>query len=125
MSYRNAPAGIGSKRLVVGAHYGVGGFLAQRITAVILGVYTLFFAVLLLMQTDLSYEGWASLFAPLWMKVVTLVTVLAMLYHAWTGVRDIWMDYIKPTWLRLTLSTATLLWLFFCAVWAVQILWRV
>ncbi len=30
----------GPKRLVVGAHYGVIDFLAQRVTAVILAVYT-------------------------------------------------------------------------------------
>ncbi|MFS2105319.1 succinate dehydrogenase, hydrophobic membrane anchor protein, partial [Ralstonia sp. Ralssp135] len=31
---------IGPKRLVVGAHYGLKDFLAQRVTAVIMAVYT-------------------------------------------------------------------------------------
>jgi succinate dehydrogenase / fumarate reductase membrane anchor subunit len=35
------------------------------------------------------------------------------------------MDYIKPLWLRLSLQTLTALWLLGCAVWSVQILWRV
>jgi succinate dehydrogenase / fumarate reductase membrane anchor subunit len=117
-------AGIGSKRLVVGAHYGVGGFLAQRITAIVLAVYSVFLAALLFGR-DLSYDTWAALFAPVWMKVLTLVALYALLYHAWVGVRDIWMDYIKPLWVRLTLQTLTALWLIACAVWSVQILWRV
>jgi len=117
-------AGIGSKRLVVGAHYGVGGFLAQRITAIVLAAYAVLLAVRLL-GIDRSYESWAAIFVPIWMKVVTLVAIYALLYHAWVGVRDIWMDYIKPLWLRLTLQTLTALFLLGCAVWSVQILWRV
>jgi succinate dehydrogenase / fumarate reductase membrane anchor subunit len=116
--------GIGPKRLVVGAHYGVGGFLAQRITAIVLAAYSVLIAILLL-GADRSYESWAGIFVPIWMKVVTLVALYALLYHAWVGVRDIWMDYIKPLWLRLTLQTLTALWLLGCAVWSVQILWRV
>ena len=61
----------------------------------------------------------------MWMKVLTLVALLALLYHAWIGVKDIWLDYVKPVWVRLTLQTLTVLWLLACAVWSVQILWRV
>jgi succinate dehydrogenase / fumarate reductase, membrane anchor subunit len=49
----------------------------------------------------------------------------ATLYHAWIGVKDIWMDYVKPMWLRLSLQTLTALWLFACAFWSIFILWRV
>jgi succinate dehydrogenase / fumarate reductase membrane anchor subunit len=124
MSDINSTAGIGPKRLVVGAHYGVGGFLAQRITSVVIAAYAILIAVRLL-GTDLSYDSWSGMFAPVWMKVVSLVAIYALLYHAWIGVRDIWMDYIKPMWLRLSLQTLTALWLLACAVWSVQILWRV
>jgi succinate dehydrogenase / fumarate reductase, membrane anchor subunit len=121
----SASQGIGPKRLVVGAHYGVGGFLAQRLTAVVLAIYVVFLVTVLLFTRDLSYPGWAALFVPLWMKVVTLIAIFALLYHAWIGVKDIWMDYVKPTGIRLGLQTGTALWLIFCAVWSVQILWRV
>lgn len=118
------PPGIGSKRLVVGAHYGVIGFLGQRITSVVLTLWVLLVA-LSVMFGPLSYETWAALFAPLWMKVITLVAFASLLYHAWIGVRNIWMDYIAPVWARLSLQTITVLWLIACAVWSVQILWRV
>jgi succinate dehydrogenase / fumarate reductase membrane anchor subunit len=124
-STNSASQGIGPKRLVVGAHYGVGGFLAQRITAVLLALYAIFIFVVLLFARDLSYVGWATLFVPVWMKVLTLIAIFALLYHAWIGVKDIWMDYVKPTGIRLVLQTGTALWLIFCAVWSVQILWRV
>jgi succinate dehydrogenase / fumarate reductase membrane anchor subunit len=125
MAFATPNAGIGTKRLVVGAHFGVGSFLLQRLTALILVVFCAVLAVRLLMAGSLDYVGWASIFVPIWMKVLTLVAILALLFHAWIGVKDIWMDYVKPVWLRLTLQTLTALWLLACAVWSVQILWRV
>jgi succinate dehydrogenase / fumarate reductase membrane anchor subunit len=125
MASSNPSAGIGPKRLVVGAHFGVGNFLLQRMTALVLAVYSVLLAVRVLAAGPLDYAAWAALFVPLWMKVLTLVAMLALLYHAWIGVKDIWMDYVKPVWVRLTLQTLTALWLLACAVWSVQILWRV
>lgn len=119
------PEGIGVKRLVVGANFGVGGFLAQRLTAVVLTAYLVILAIVLLTRGGMSYDHWAGAFAPLWMKLATLLAIAATLYHAWIGVRDIWMDYIKPVWVRLSLQTVTALWLIACAFWSVQILWRV
>lgn len=120
-----ASSGIGSKRLVVGAHYGIGSWLFQRLTAVLMAVYFIGLFVYVMVKRDFSYPGWAEIFAPVWMKATTLIVILALLYHAWVGVRDIWMDYIKPTWLRLLLQMLTVLMLAACAVWSVQILWRV
>lgn len=117
--------GIGARRLVVGAHYGLGAWLAQRLTAIVMAVYFIALALCVLIKRDLSYMGWSELFAPVWAKVATLIVIAALLYHAWVGVRDIWMDYIKPAGLRLVLQAFTVLWLLACGVWAVQILWRV
>ena len=125
MAIATPPAGIGTRRLVVGAHYGVGNFLLQRLTALILVVFFAILGVRLLLAGTIDYVAWASIFVPLWMKVLTLVALAALLYHAWVGVKDIWMDYVKPVWVRLTLQTLTALWLLACAVWSVQILWRV
>jgi succinate dehydrogenase / fumarate reductase membrane anchor subunit len=80
---------FGSKRLVVGAHYGLRDWLAQRVTA-----------------------------------VLTFVVIISLLYHAWIGMRDVWMDYVKPMAIKLALQVFTLVWLVGCAGWAVQVLWR-
>ena len=116
---------IGPKRLVVGAHYGLRDWLAQRMTAIVIGVYALVLFVSALMASELGYGGWAGIFAATWMKVFTLVALLALIYHAWVGVRDIWMDYVKPVGIRLALQIFTILWLIGCGAWAVEILWRV
>jgi succinate dehydrogenase / fumarate reductase membrane anchor subunit len=114
---------IGSKRLVVGAHYGLRDWLGQRISAVILAVYTIGLAVYLLLAGDLGYEAWAGLFAQPWMKIVTLLALAAVFYHAWVGMRDLWMDYVKPVGIRLALQVFTGLYLLACTVWSVRILW--
>ena len=59
-----------------------------------------------------------------WMRVLTFIVIVALIYHVWVGMRDIWMDYIKPVGVRLALEVLTIAWLVGCAGWAVQVLWR-
>jgi len=115
---------IGSKRLVVGAHYGLRDWLSQRLTACLMALYTLVLLAQVLFGAPLGYERWAAIFSSQWMKVLTFVTILALAWHAWVGIRDIWMDYIKPVGIRLALHTFSIVWLVGCAGWAIQVLWR-
>ena len=112
-------------RIVVGAHYGLKDWLGQRITAVVMAVYTLIFAVGVLFMGELNYDNWRGLFAGGFMRFATFLFFASLMYHAWVGVRDIYMDYIKPTGIRLVLQVATVVALIGYAIWAVIILWRV
>ncbi|HQN13783.1 MAG TPA: succinate dehydrogenase, hydrophobic membrane anchor protein [Quisquiliibacterium sp.] len=114
-----------TKRIVVGAHYGLKDWLVQRVTAVVLAAYTVILLLTLLAQPELTYGTWAGLFASPWMKVFTLLALLSLMWHAWIGVRDIYMDYIKPTGVRLFLQILTVLALVGYGCWTVIILWRV
>ena len=120
-----AKTNIGSKRLVVGAHYGLRDWLAQRVTAILMAVYTIVLLAMFLTGSNFSYEGWAGLFAKQWFKLLSAVTFFGLFYHAWVGMRDIWMDYVKPVGIRLALQFLTILWLIGCAAWTIQILWSV
>ncbi|MDP3828778.1 MAG: succinate dehydrogenase, hydrophobic membrane anchor protein [Polaromonas sp.] len=115
----------GSKRLVVGAHYGTRDWLAQRVTAALMALFTvLLLAQVIFTKGPLGYDRWAGIFSSQWMKVLTFVVILALLYHVWVGMRDIWMDYVKPVWLKLSLDVFTIVWLVACAGWGIQVLWR-
>jgi len=114
----------GSKRIVVGAHYGLRDWLSQRVTAALMAVFTIVLIAQLLLGGPLGYERWAAIFSAQWMKLLTLVTIVALAWHAWVGVRDIWMDYVKPVGVRLLLQVLSIVWLVGCAGWAVQVLWR-
>ena len=114
----------GSRRLVVGAHYGLRDWLAQRITSLLMALFTLAVVVQVLLPGPLDYYKWSGIFAQQWMKVLTFVTVVSLLYHVWVGMRDIWMDYVQPVGIRLALDIVTIVWLVGCAGWAIQVLWR-
>jgi succinate dehydrogenase / fumarate reductase, membrane anchor subunit len=115
---------FGSKRLVVGAHYGFRDWLSQRVTASLMALFTIVLIVQVLFGGKLGYLRWSQIFSSQWMKVLTFIVIVSLAYHAWVGMRDVWMDYIKPVGLRLGLQVFTLAWLVGCCGWAVQVLWR-
>jgi succinate dehydrogenase / fumarate reductase membrane anchor subunit len=125
-----AAKNYGPKRLVVGAHYGVMDFIIQRITAVILAVYTLVLLIGILLMPAFTYEYWTALFnfyvgvLPVGQVLATLAFI-ALAWHAWIGVRDIWMDYVKSVGVRLLLQVLTILWLIGSVVYFAQILWSI
>ena len=115
----------GSKRVVVGAHYGMRDWLSQRVTATLMAIFTvLLLAQLIFTSGPIGYDSWAGIFSSQWMKVLTLVLFLALGWHAWVGMRDIWMDYVKPAAIRLVMQVFTIVWLVGCMGWAIQVLWR-
>jgi succinate dehydrogenase / fumarate reductase membrane anchor subunit len=115
---------FGSKRIVVGAHYGMRDWLSQRVTATLMALFTIAVIVQVLLPGEMGYDKWAGMFSRQWMKVLTFVVIVSLLIHVWVGMRDIWMDYVKPVAVRLVLQVATIVWLVGCAGWAVQVLWR-
>jgi len=115
---------FGTKRTVVGAHYGLRDWLSQRVTAVAMAVFTIALLVQVLLPGNGTYAWWSAIFSNNWMKQLTLIAVVSMAWHAWVGMRDIWMDYVKPVAVKLVLQVITIVWLLGCAGWALQVLWR-
>ena len=110
-------------RVVVGAHYGLREWLIQRVTAVVMALYSVALVVYLLLQPILDYDVWTALFSGLVVRTFTLLFLLSVFYHAWIGVRDIVMDYVKPPGVRLVIHTLVILALLIYVIWSVQILW--
>jgi succinate dehydrogenase / fumarate reductase membrane anchor subunit len=110
-------------RIVTGAHYGLRDWLAQRVTAVVMAVYMLAIAGWALLQPAFGYDVWTELFSSNMMRSFSLLFLLSLFYHAWVGVRDIVMDYVKPASVRLLIHVLVLLALVLYVIWTVQILW--
>ena len=116
----------GSKRVVVGAHYGLRDWLSQRITGGLMALFTIILlAQLIFTRGPIGYDLWAGIFAAQWMKVLTFSVIVSLLYHVWVGMRDVWMDYVQPVGIRLVLQIFTIVWLVGCAGWAIQVLWKI
>ena len=110
-------------REVIGAHYGWRGWLMQRVTAVVMLVYTLSLLTALASRPALDYDHWKALWSMPITKYATVLFVLSVLLHAWVGVRNIFMDYVKGAGLRLVLYVLVIVTLVAYGVWVVQILW--
>jgi succinate dehydrogenase / fumarate reductase membrane anchor subunit len=107
----------------VGAHYGLRDWLLQRLTGVVMALYTLGFLACVAMQPPTTYAAWKQLFSGTFVRAATMLFLVSLLYHAWVGMRDILMDYIRATGLRLALQSAVAIALLFYLLWAAAILW--
>ena len=125
MGYDSRNTEFGTKRIVVGAHYGLKDWLAQRITAVILASYAIILLITFVLAGNNGFLRWSMMFQVFWVKIATLLATVAICYHAWVGVRDIWMDYIKPVSVRLALQIFTIVWLLICGIWVFEIMWKI
>jgi len=110
-------------RVASGARYGVKDWLVQRLSAVVMIVYTLFMTAYLLWHPVTNFADWQALFHSLPVRLLSLLFLLSLFFHAWVGMRDIFMDYVHPTLIRLGLHALTVLLLTAYAVWSLRILW--
>lgn len=98
-------------------------WLIQRISAVIIGLFAIFIVIYLLKYQPLYYAQWSLLFSHLWMKMITFIVVVSVLWHAWLGLWTVFTDYVKPTAVRVTLEIIILLLIGAYFVWTIEILW--
>ena len=110
-------------RIVTGAHFGLRDWLIQRVTAVMMVLYTLTMVVYWLMQPLLDYNAWTLLFSNNIVRTFSLLFFISVFYHAWIGMRDIVMDYVKPAFIRLLIHVLVIVALLLYVIWTVQILW--
>lgn len=115
-------------KTVGGAHRGLGIWLLQRASAVVMALYLPLFLVYALTHGPLDYAGWLALFSPLAVKVASMLFVAALLLHAWIGMREVVIDYVhcrRCLLPRLVLYFGFGMLYLACFIWAADILWSV
>lgn len=110
-------------RVPVGAHYGWRDWLVQRVTAVVMALYTGIVLAIALWNGGLDYATWKAVFANEAFRLASFVFMAALLWHAWVGVRNVLMDYVKPAGPRLLLQCAVIVVLVGELGWTLLILW--
>lgn len=108
---------------------GVADWLVQRVSAYILAAYTVFIVgYMLIMSPD--YAAWSGLFGQTWVRIASLIALLATCAHAWIGMWTIGTDYIREHYfgggadgIRLIYQVVVVLALLSYLIWGVQILW--
>ena len=114
-----------TRRQAVGAHYGLRDWLLQRLTAIVMAVYTLILLGVALWHGGIDHALWIRLFGSGAFKLASFLFMVALAYHAWVGMRNIFMDYVKPVAVRLALQSLTVAVLIVYLGWTIQILWGV
>ena len=111
------------RRAVTGAHYGLTDWLVQRVTAVLMTIYLIVLASVLFVVVPQDYMAWKNIFSHQWMRIATFVFFMCVFWHAWIGVRNVLMDYVHHTAIRLIVQIAVITVLLFYLVWTAEILW--
>ncbi len=84
---------------------GLKAWLLQRFSAVYIAAFGLYFLLALLFSAPPSYEAWRDWLGSPLLSLALVIFFIAVVAHAWVGMRDVIVDYAKPLWLRLSLLT--------------------
>ena len=102
---------------------GLGDWLLQRVSALLIGAYTIFLAVFFLMHCPMTFAIWSGLYNQVWFEIFSTMVLFALLGHAWIGIWTVFTDYIKPATLRVVLEILLILFLLACAIAGCWVLW--
>ncbi len=111
------------RKPVTGSHSGTGWWLVQRFSAVVLLLSGLILWLGFLQVPALDYVTLNTLFQTNAIRLLVWLLVASLSLHAWVGLRDVLMDYVKPVSLRLALNLLFILVLVLCTAWTTAILW--
>jgi len=111
---------------------GLSDWLIQRVSAVVVLLYVLCHVAIILNRPDMDYISWRALFADTYMKIFSLITLVALCAHAWIGMWTVATDYLITRMLGARATFWRLLFLVICIaallvylIWGIMILWSV
>ncbi|MFQ3287661.1 MAG: succinate dehydrogenase / fumarate reductase membrane anchor subunit [Porticoccaceae bacterium] len=109
---------------------GPNNWIIQRITAIVMAAYLFFIVGFLVINPALTYDQWSALNGLLSMRIFTLVTIAAVAFHAWIGMRCVLTDYItvrligpKANGVRNVLQLGLGFIILLYLMWTIKILW--
>ncbi len=97
-------------------------FVLQRLSALVLLAFLAAGALRLAFGAPLSFAQWQAWSAQPLAAAALLVLTVALLLHAWVGIRDVVLDYVHPLALRLTILAIAATGLAGLALWTALIL---
>jgi succinate dehydrogenase / fumarate reductase membrane anchor subunit len=102
---------------------GLRAWLVQRVTAVYMLLFIVFFLAHFVVDPPHSYQAWHVWMMSSSVSVITGVFFVALLAHAWVGVRDVILDYVHPIAFRVGLLVLLGFGLTALGVWVMRIVW--
>lgn len=106
------------------SHSGTIEWLLQRLSAIYLGLFTIYLLFKLGNGVFADYASWRSWFERGAVRWAWILFYISLLFHAWIGMRSVFLDYIKWFRLRLLLTFGTALVMVLCALWFIDIVYQ-
>ncbi|MDP3088811.1 MAG: succinate dehydrogenase, hydrophobic membrane anchor protein [Methylotenera sp.] len=101
---------------------GMRAWLTQRLSALVMAIYSVFAVARFFIVQPNNYEAWVSFFQPLWWRIATLLFWISLTIHAWLGIRDVFKDYVPNPSVRDALQKVLVVFLCSYLVWAAWLL---
>lgn len=98
-------------------------WVMQRISAVVLAVYSVVIVGFFVFNGDLTYEQWVGFITSLPMRLLSLIAIIALAAHAWVGMWTVLTDYIKSSGQRLVLQAVMIIAILVYLFWGIMIFW--
>jgi len=100
-------------------------WIMQRISAVYIALSLIYFALCLLLADSFSASGWVTWVAIPYNNIALGLFLVAVLWHAWIGVRDVVLDYLPNVMARILALSLVGLVLLGSALWGLKALFMV
>ena len=97
-------------------------WLIQRISAVYIAMFIVYTGVTLAGVNEVSYLQWRDWLLHPFNTIAAGLFVIALLMHAWVGMRDIILDYLHNTLVRMMAFSLVIVVLLGSGIWAAKIL---
>lgn len=105
---------------------GLRAWVWQRLSAVYMVLYVVYFVISMnMIEGPLSFVIWREWLSDSLPAVASSLFYLALLIHAWVGVRDILIDYVHQPVLRAAMLGGLALLLIGCVLWVLKIIMMV
>lgn len=105
-------------------------WIVQRISGVVLAVYSVVLLGFFLTHGNVDFFAWSAFMTSLPMRLFSLVAILALAGHAWVGMWTVFTDYITTgklgagaSSLRLVLQTIMIIAILVFLFWGIMIFW--
>jgi succinate dehydrogenase / fumarate reductase, membrane anchor subunit len=101
---------------------GLRAWFLQRVTAIYLVLFILYTLQHLIFHAPGNYVAWRGWVAQPLVALGLLLFFASLLLHAWVGIRDVILDYVHPSAIRISVLTVIGFVLVGCAAWVLKII---
>jgi succinate dehydrogenase / fumarate reductase membrane anchor subunit len=100
---------------------GLRAWFLQRVTAIYLLLFIIYMLQHMIINPPQDFSAWQGWVAQPLVGLGLLLFFASLLLHAWVGFRDVLIDYVHPTAIRVTVLTLVGFILIACALRVLQI----